>query len=573
MVNKRFDFYGEDTWKVNSRAHRQLRRASGPHRLVVRQERLISVFNPAAYIATAPCHRILRHAGPRHQPGAFNISGRKPLSFQFAPSAGFAIDLDGHGNTILRGGAGTNYYVDPGINAYSAVGAPPNLKVFSYYTIGSAYSAYALQRLSHRSRHESRRRLRQRRPQRSRPPVTYSWNLALSHIFPAAIHVETSYVGNTTRHLNGYSATNLVPLGSRPPQRWRPILRRQLLSATAPPLSVLRRHRHQHAQPGLQLPLTPGDCLAQQGVVQRVADLHLSARRSAYNCEDAFDHQNCYSIDAVRPLAGDQLLLLPHPARRQRQAPGQPQGRQWPAWTAGRSPASSSTARALRSLMSPQGGANHNEYGGNQVIGIYGSYPRPGPPTTTPHRIHQQRLSHRHAGRGGRATSSPATREGPEGAPVLQSEPASPLPTRATTEPSGCPYIHGPAYFNDEMGIFKEFKIHDSAAGDSCQAFDFLNRSFDNYQQYDATCTWASRPLGRRAARTQPRAGERPARAPVIAAISSRRSITSSTRRFLRARGAWRSVPAYRFPIVVLQSLISMLSTAAGEFVHAIRNL
>ena len=39
MENRRFDFYGEDTWKANSRRHHQLRRAPRPHRVVVRSQR------------------------------------------------------------------------------------------------------------------------------------------------------------------------------------------------------------------------------------------------------------------------------------------------------------------------------------------------------------------------------------------------------------------------------------------------------------------------------------------------------------------------------------------------------
>lgn len=51
-------------------------------------------------------------------------------------------------------------------------------------------------------------------PKDHSPAVTYSGNLALARVFPCSIDIEISYVGNTTRHLNGYSATNVVPVGS-----------------------------------------------------------------------------------------------------------------------------------------------------------------------------------------------------------------------------------------------------------------------------------------------------------------------------------------------------------------------
>jgi hypothetical protein len=49
------------------------------------------------------------------------------------------------------------------------------------------------------------------------------------------------------------------------------------------------------------------------------------------------------------------------------------------------------------------------------------------------------------------------------------------------------PYIHGPAYFNDELGIFKEFKMRESSRLEiRAQSFNFLNRAFDNYQPFDS---------------------------------------------------------------------------------------
>ncbi|MGA8940175.1 MAG: hypothetical protein WB439_13520, partial [Acidobacteriaceae bacterium] len=50
------------------------------------------------------------------------------------------------------------------------------------------------------------------------------------------------------------------------------------------------------------------------------------------------------------------------------------------------------------------------------------------------------------------------------------------------------PYIHGPAYFNDEIGLFKDFKFRGANKLEvRVQGFDFLNRSFDTYQQYDSS--------------------------------------------------------------------------------------
>ena len=50
------------------------------------------------------------------------------------------------------------------------------------------------------------------------------------------------------------------------------------------------------------------------------------------------------------------------------------------------------------------------------------------------------------------------------------------------------PYIHGPAYFNDGLGIFKDFKIGEAGKLQiRFQGFNFLNRKFDTYQQYGSS--------------------------------------------------------------------------------------
>ena len=110
MEEKRFDFYAQDTWKAG-------RRLTLNYGLRVDHigwwydtgER-IAVFTPSTYSSTAPNSGIQSHVSNPSIP----ISGSKPLGFQYAPSVGFAYYVAGSGKTILRGGFGTNYYIDPG---------------------------------------------------------------------------------------------------------------------------------------------------------------------------------------------------------------------------------------------------------------------------------------------------------------------------------------------------------------------------------------------------------------------------------------------------------------------------
>src|ERR1019366_41197 len=127
-----------------------------------------------------------------------SISGGRPQGFQTAPSGGFAWDLRGTGNTVLRGGFSTNYYIDPGANAFSAVQAPPNETFTTFYgltTISKIPSINTFLPLgSYGIADINDHRL----------PVTYSYSLAVAQALPRAIHVEVAYAGNDSRNLTGY---------------------------------------------------------------------------------------------------------------------------------------------------------------------------------------------------------------------------------------------------------------------------------------------------------------------------------------------------------------------------------
>jgi hypothetical protein len=490
MENKRFDFYAQDTWKASTRLTLNYGARLDHIAWWYDKNGLISVFNPAAYVASAP---VTAYSGMQDHAtnSAIPISGTKPLSFQFAPSAGFAYNLDGRGDTVLRGGAGTNYYVDPGINAYSAVGAPPNLKVFSYYTgSGAPLLLSGVSAISPASNpgvvYGSAN------PTDHAPAVTYSWNLAISHVFPAAIHLETSYVGNTTRHLNGYSAANLVPLGS------------ETTNADGGPYFGGNYYQQLH-RPYSSF----GDIgINEHNLGSNYHSLQVTASRAKgwFNswltytfgkglgdiCEDPFVHQNCYSVvpfDRSQSINYSYYVILPNVSEKylgnHMIANGILDG-----WKiSGIEQYGSGTPFT----DIPQGGANHNEYSGNQVIGIYGSYPVTAGTTTSGVTYPATTVS----------LSNDAVTGSPDEAavPFVTCDPRKGLKPHQYFNPScfaspyeghngtfRLPYIHGPSYFNDELGLFKDFKIHETGKLEfRAQGFDFLNRSQDRYQQYDGS--------------------------------------------------------------------------------------
>jgi hypothetical protein len=482
MVNKRFDFYGEDTWKVSSRLTLNYGARLDHIAWWYDKNGLMSVFNPAAYSASAA---ITAYSGMQDHAtnSAIPISGAKPLHFQFAPSTGLAYDLTGSGKTIVRAGAGTNYYVDPGINAYSAIGAPPNLDVFSYYTSSNAPLTLATVASINPATNPGVV-YGSADPTDHGPAVTYSWNLAVSHVFPAAIHLETSYVGNTSRHLNGYTETNLVPLGSE-----------TTASDGGPYFGG--NYYQQLYRPYKSF----GDIdFNEHNLGSNYNSLQVTASRARgwFNswftytygkalgdiCEDPFVHQNCYSIipfDRSQAVNFSYYIILPNISQNHLGDHAVVNGILDGWKLSGIEQYGSGTPFT----DIPQGAPNHNEYSGNQSIGIYGTVPAPTGYTGTVSISNDS------------VTGTPDE----SAVPFVSCDPRKHLLPHQYFNPScftspgigqngtfRIPYIHGPSYFNDELGLFKDFRVHETNKLEiRVQGFDFLNRSQDKYQQYDSS--------------------------------------------------------------------------------------
>ena len=228
MMTKRFDFYAQDTWHVTPRLH--LNYGLRVDHLDWWYDRggNIAIFNPAAYSgSTCGTSANVYTCGPNFvNYGSLGYSGyqshkttpsvpifgSKPLGFDYAPSIGFAYDLGGNGRTVVRGGFGTNYYLDPGTNAYSGIEAPPNFIAYSLSNEGTTLAdASTITPSSDYSFTASAWGTAAANDHLA--PVTYSWNLAVARELPKGNKLQVNYVGNSAHNLVGYSATNVVPEG------------------------------------------------------------------------------------------------------------------------------------------------------------------------------------------------------------------------------------------------------------------------------------------------------------------------------------------------------------------------
>jgi len=489
MVQRRTDFFIQDTWKATKRLTLNYGLRVDHIGWWYDSEGRMVVFDPALYNPSAPISDatgLVNHATDPSVPR----SGSQPAGFQPAPSGGFAYDIFGTGKTIVRGGAGTNYYIDPGQNAYSALQAPPN-ETFSP-TFYASSQPFTLANLSTElansgnvpnvygiaDQHDSH------------VPVTYSYNLSVGQALSHSFRIEASYTGNTSRHLLGYNLQNFVPegcellggvgqaIGYNPgnynDQLCRPYANLDSLSTEEHNLNS----SFNSAQITASYPQGPINFWVTYTFGKTLAD----------NCENPFDEHRCYGpapFDQSQALNISYFIKLPALGYKyfgeNKVAKAFLDGWQ----------ISGIESFASGSPLDISGATNGNEYDGfhNRTINFYGV----GDATN---------------GYNSPNFDSRVIVGTPDEAavPTLVCNPAknlkpgqyfnpdcfqAPTPGANSTSPSlgtyNIPYIHGPRFENDEIGVFKNFKMSEAKNLQiRAQAFDFLNRALPTFIQYDS---------------------------------------------------------------------------------------
>jgi len=466
MESNRFDFFLQDTWKLASRLTLNYGLRVDHIGWWYDRGGRIAIFNPSAYVAT-PSQNYTSYSGleTHSTNSAVPFSGATPLGFQWAPSVGFAYDLSGNGKTVVRGGFGTNYYNDPGTTAYSGIMAPPNFKVVS---LSETTTLSAVSQLNYASAPPTV--WGTANPSDNHAPVTYSWNMAVSHLFPWGNKVETNYVGNVSRNLVGFGVRNVVPQGSETgpwygtyyDQQYRPY----------PNLGDVSTHFHNlnSNYNALQLTVT-----RQKGWLNYWGS-YTFGKTLAYNAEDAFVMKRWYGpapFDRSQILSFSYYLSLPDFGTR---------------FLGNRKVVNSlSNGWKFSGLFQamdggPIGNNLGSEYSVNQnTIGIWANKDSSG---------------YAPSNYGAFATGTPDE----VAVPNLTCDPRKGLAKNQYFNPacfSGpkllsngvyrLPYIHGPAYINDSLGIFKTFAMGEKRKLEvRGEAFNLFNHAWNEFIPSDS---------------------------------------------------------------------------------------
>jgi hypothetical protein len=479
MREKRTDFFVQDQWKVVPRRsvnfgvrvnHIGSWYETGG-RMVVFDP---SLYDPNGSYADAP--GLVTHATNPN----ISISGGRPQGFQIAPSGGFAWDFRGTGNTVIRGGFATNYYADPGANAFSAVQAPPNETFTSFYGLTTIQNipkiltflplgSFGIADINDH-----------------RLPRTYSYSFAVAQAFAHSIHVEMAYTGNASRDLTGYGISNAVPegcgavlqavigyaAGSFDDLKCRPY----------PKVGELSTVRHN---------LSSFYNAAQVTASKQTGRFNFWAtytfgKTLAYNCENPFDERRCYGaapFDRSQNLNISYLINLPNVSEKylgnNKVLNGILDGWQF----TGIEQFASGNPMDFTASGSANGNTG-NEYDGvhNRTINFYN--------------VGSANLDNRNL------VGTPDE----QAVPTLVCNPTAGLQSGqyfnaacfqapqqeiVANNPSlgtyRLPYIHGPRYERDDIGLYKAFKITETKSVQfRAQAFNIANHPLNAFIQYDA---------------------------------------------------------------------------------------
>jgi len=472
MALKRFDFYGQDTWKVNSHltANYGLRidhigwwYDRGGH---------IAIFDPAAYDASSTYTTysgMETHATTPSVP----LSGAKPLGFQYAPGVGFAYSPGSSSKTVVRGGFGANYYADPGINAFSGIMAPPQFQVISEWAGSTPFTLNGVSQLDISSTVPTVWGTAY--PKDHLAPVTYSWNLAVSHLFWGANKVETNYVGNSSHNLVGYGIQNAVPEGSETGP-WYGTYYDQL-ERPYELYGDISTHFHNLNSNYNALQLTVN---REKGWLNYWGS-YTFGKTLAYNAEDAFVMRRWYG---PAPFDRSQILSLSYylklPAFGDRLSAGNKAAHlALNGWQ---------ISGIFQGMMGGPISDNFgSEYAVNQnTIGIWGTVSNTVNGTTNT----------------GVSLSNGAFSDGtPDEIAVAKvtCNPTRGLAKNQYFNPScfaapsylengtyRLPYIHGPAYINDSVGLFKAFAFSERRSLEvRAEAFNLFNHPWNEFIPYD----------------------------------------------------------------------------------------
>ncbi len=210
---REFSGYAQDSWKVTRRLTLEYGARFQHQGWMYEKDGLLFGFDPKLYDPKAPITAYTGLVSP-HLGWDGPTSIWKTPALLVAPRVGFAFDLTGKGNTVIRGGAGVFKYADRNGDVFGTIGNPP---LRQNVTICCGLELADIEKIDPKTQSQ-KSALTVLQPNEDKVPTTYSWSFTLSQRLPTATVLETSYVGNSSSHqmfcTNCGQNLNAVPPGA-----------------------------------------------------------------------------------------------------------------------------------------------------------------------------------------------------------------------------------------------------------------------------------------------------------------------------------------------------------------------
>jgi hypothetical protein len=210
------EFYAQDSWKVKPRVTLEGGlRVSHLGNWYDREGIGMAVFDPALYnpnASLADLSGLTWNAIDSSVP----LSGAEAKYLFYTPRLGFAWDIQGTGQTVLRGGYGLFKYHDEQGEFPGAIDVPAGHKVTTISRTPSVSAGVLLRDIPNVVPEAAKISITALDRDDDQQPGAQSWSLTVQRRLPWSLTVETGYVGSKSENLrnSGISNINTVPLGA-----------------------------------------------------------------------------------------------------------------------------------------------------------------------------------------------------------------------------------------------------------------------------------------------------------------------------------------------------------------------